>query len=121
MNSGTASGLISPQQFYTCRPTLQLVLFYDVPLLTMVPQQVHLHRQWLGKRHQGCHPNWLFVYLLRCISVCFLVHKFQHYWAEKYFKYIPGRTVLSYMEIFIYPWYSGEGRFLNHLSSFFPS
>ena len=48
MNKRTASDLICPHQFYTCSPTLQLVLFYDVPPLTMVPQQVHLHGQ-LGK------------------------------------------------------------------------
>jgi hypothetical protein len=47
MNNVTASGLISPH--YTCSPTLQLVLFYDVPPLKMVPEQVHLHGQWLGK------------------------------------------------------------------------
>jgi hypothetical protein len=47
MNNVTASGLISPH--YTCSPTLRLVSFYDVPPLKMVPQQVHLHGQWLGK------------------------------------------------------------------------
>jgi hypothetical protein len=52
MNNVTASGLISPH--YTCSPTLLLVLFYDVTPLTMVPEQVHLHGQWLGKRHQEC-------------------------------------------------------------------
>jgi hypothetical protein len=50
MNNVTASVLISPH--YTCSPTLQLVLFCDVPPLMMVPQQLHLHGQWLGKRHQ---------------------------------------------------------------------
>jgi hypothetical protein len=50
----TASGLISP---HTCSPTLQLVLFYDVRPLTMVPEQVHLHGQWLGKRHQEFPSN----------------------------------------------------------------
>jgi len=90
--------------------------------LTMVPQQVHLHGQWLGKRQHGCPPIWwLFVYLLHCIWVCFLLYEYEHFWAEEYFKYIPGRTVLSYMEICIYPRYSGEGRFLNSLSLFFPS
>jgi hypothetical protein len=33
---------------------------------------------------------------------------------------IPGRAVLSYMEI-IYPWYTGECKFLNRLNLFFPS
>ena len=45
--------------------------------------------------------------------------KFEHFWSKEYFKYISGRTVLSYTEIFIYPWYSGEGRFVNRLSLFF--
>ena len=63
----------------------------------------------------------LFVYLLLCISVCFLLYEFEHFWAEEYFKYIPGRAVLSYLEIFIYPWYTGECRFLNRLHLFFPS
>jgi hypothetical protein len=52
MNNVTASGLISSH--YTCTPTLQLVLFYDVSPLMMVPEQVHLHGQWLGKRDQEC-------------------------------------------------------------------
>jgi len=52
---------------------------------------------------------------------CFLQYKFEHFWAEKYFKYIPGRAVLSYMEIFIYPWYTGEYMFLNCLNLFFSS
>jgi hypothetical protein len=52
MNNVTASGLICPH--YTCSPTLQLVLFYDVPPLMMVPEQVHLHGQWLGEGHQKC-------------------------------------------------------------------
>jgi hypothetical protein len=43
MTNVTASGLISPH--YTCSPTLQLVSFYDVPPLMMLPQQVHLHGQ----------------------------------------------------------------------------
>jgi hypothetical protein len=44
MNNVTASGLISPH--CTCSPTLQLVLFYDVPPDTaMVPEQAHLHGQ----------------------------------------------------------------------------
>jgi hypothetical protein len=47
MNNVTASGLISLH--HTCSPTLQLVLFYDVPPLKMVHQQVHLHGHWLGK------------------------------------------------------------------------
>ena len=106
MNKRTASCLISPHQFYArCSPTLHLVLFYDMPPLTMVTQQVHLHGQWLGKRQHGCLPTWwVFVYLLRCISVCFLLYKFEHFWAEEYFKYIPGRTARRYKEIFIYPW-----------------
>jgi hypothetical protein len=54
MNNVTASGLISPH--YTCSPTLQLVLFY-VPPLMMVPEQVYLHGQWLGKRHQEFPSN----------------------------------------------------------------
>jgi hypothetical protein len=49
------SGLISPH--YTCNPTLQLVLFDDVCRLIMVPEQVHLHGQWLGKRHQEFPSN----------------------------------------------------------------
>jgi len=53
-------------------------------------------------------PLLLFVYLLLCISVCFLLYKFEHFWAEEYFKYIPGRAVLSYMEIFVYAWYTGK-------------
>ena len=53
MNNMTASCLIHPHQFYTrCSPTLQLVLFYDVP------QQVHLHGKWLGKRQHGCPSTW---------------------------------------------------------------
>jgi hypothetical protein len=52
MNNVTASGLISSH--YTCSPILQQILFYDVPPLTMVHEQVHLHGQWLGKRHQEC-------------------------------------------------------------------
>jgi len=62
-----------------------------------------------------------FVYLLHCTSVCFLLYKFQHFWAEECFKYIPGRVVLSYTEIFIYLWYSRKCSFLNHLNLFFPS
>jgi len=55
MNNKTASGMICPHQFYTCcSPILQLVLFYDVPPLMMLPQQVYLHGQWLGKRHHEC-------------------------------------------------------------------
>jgi len=69
----------------------------------MVPQQVHLHGQRLGKRQHECPPTWsLFDYLLHYISVCFLRYNFQHFWAEEYFKYIPGRTVLGYMEIFLF-------------------
>ena len=50
MNNRIASGLICPHQFYACcSPTLQLVLFYDVPPLTIVLQQVYIHGQWLGK------------------------------------------------------------------------
>ena len=45
----------------------------------------------------------LFVYLLLCISVCFLVYVFEHFWAEKYFKYIQWRAVLSYFEILFTP------------------
>jgi hypothetical protein len=33
INNMTASGLICPRQFYACCPTLQLVVFYDVPPL----------------------------------------------------------------------------------------
>jgi hypothetical protein len=33
----------------------------------------------------------------------FLLHKFEHFWAEEYFKYIPGRTVLSYIHILFIP------------------
>jgi hypothetical protein len=51
----TSSGLISPHN--TCSPTLQLVLFYDVCPLMMVPEQVHLHGLWLGKRHQEFPSN----------------------------------------------------------------
>jgi hypothetical protein len=40
MNNVTSSGLISPHHTYS--PTLQLVLFCDVPSLTMVTQQVQL-------------------------------------------------------------------------------
>jgi len=70
MNKTTASGLICPHQFFTCSPTLHLVLFYLVPPLTVVPQQEHLHGQWLGKRYHGCPPIWwLFVYMLHWISV----------------------------------------------------
>jgi hypothetical protein len=47
MNNVAACGLIFPH--YTCSPTLQLVLFYDVHPLTVMPEQVHLHVQWLGK------------------------------------------------------------------------
>ena len=58
MNNMT-SGLICPHQFYTCcSPTLQLVVFYDVPLSMMVPQQVYLHGQWLVKRHHRCSSTW---------------------------------------------------------------
>ena len=57
MNNKT-SGLICPHKFYTCcSPTLQLVLFFDVPPLTMVPQQVH-HVQWLGWTCHGCPSTW---------------------------------------------------------------
>ena len=52
MNKVTASGLICPNQFYTCSPIVQLVLFYDVP------QQVHHYGQWLGKRQHGCPLTW---------------------------------------------------------------
>jgi len=31
-------------------------LFYDVPLLMMMPQQIHLHGQWLGKKHHNVLP-----------------------------------------------------------------
>jgi hypothetical protein len=55
MNIVTASGLISPH--YICSPTLQLVLFYDVRPFTMVPEQVHLLGQWLGKRHKEFPSN----------------------------------------------------------------
>jgi hypothetical protein len=55
MNNVTASGLISPH--YTYSPTLQLVLFYDVHPWMMVPEEVHLHGQWLGKRHQEFPSN----------------------------------------------------------------
>jgi hypothetical protein len=122
MKNRPASGLISPHQFYTCSPTRQLVLFYDVPPLTMVPQQVRLHGQWLGKWHHGVLPldGFLFICCVAYRLVSFF-YKFEHFWAEEYLKNIPGRTVLSCMEIFIYPWYSGEGRFLNRLSLFFPS
>jgi hypothetical protein len=57
MNNRTASGPISPHQSYACSPTLQLVLFYDLPPLTIEPQQVHLHGEWLGERHHGCPPT----------------------------------------------------------------
>ena len=57
MNNRRASDRICPHQF-CCRPTLQLVLFYDVPPLTVVPQQVPLHGQWLGKRHHNCLSTW---------------------------------------------------------------
>ena len=54
MINRTASGLICQHQFYTCcNPTQQLVLFYVVPPLMMVPQQIYLHGQWLGKGHHG--------------------------------------------------------------------
>jgi hypothetical protein len=59
--------------------------------------------------------------LLLCIAVCFLLYEFEHFWAEEYFKYIPRRAVLSYLEIFIYPWYTAECRFLNRLNLYFPS
>ena len=39
----------------------------------------------------------------RCISVCFLQCKFEHFWAKKYFKHIPGRAVLRYMDILFIP------------------
>jgi hypothetical protein len=70
----TASDLISPH--YTCSPTLQLVLFYDVHPLTMVPEQVHLHGQWLGKRHQEFPSNgWgEFTYTCRCQEVHYNYH-----------------------------------------------
>jgi hypothetical protein len=105
MNNRAASGLISPHQLYTCcSPTQQLVSFYDVSPLTMAPQQIYLRGQWLGKRHHGCPPTWwLFANLLLCLSVCFILYKVEHFCAEECFKHIPGRTVLSYMEIFIYP------------------
>jgi len=69
----------------------------------MVPQQVHLLGQWLGKIPHGCPTWWLFVYLLRCLSVCFLLYKSENSWAEEYFKYIPGRIVLSYIENLFIP------------------
>ena len=72
----------------------------------------------LGDREPSC---FFFVYLLLCILVCFLAYMFEHFWAEEYFKYIQGRAVLSYSEIFIYPWYTGECRFLNRLNFFFPA
>jgi hypothetical protein len=46
------------------------------------------------------------------ISLFHSVH-FQQFCAEEYFKYIQGRVAFSYMEIFIYPWYSRKRRFLN--------
>jgi hypothetical protein len=49
-------------------------------------------------------PSFLFVCLLRCISVCFLLRKFEHFWAEEYFKYFPGRAVLSYMVVVAGGW-----------------
>jgi len=32
--------------------------YFMCPPLTMVPQQVHLHGQWFGKRNYGCPPIW---------------------------------------------------------------
>jgi hypothetical protein len=61
------------------------------------------------------------VYLLLRIPVCFLLHMFENLWAEEYFKYIPGRAILCCIEFFIYPRYTGECRFLNHLNLFLPS
>jgi hypothetical protein len=46
---------------------------------------------------------------------------FENFCAEEYLKYIPGRAVLSYIEFFIYPRYTGECRFLNDLNLFHPS
>jgi hypothetical protein len=63
----------------------------------------------------------LTLYLRFCASISeqsfsnFFVEK--QVCAEKYFKYVEGRAVLSYLVIFIYPWYSGKHRFLN-LQSF---
>ena len=66
-------------------------------------------------------PVYSFCPFAALISVCFLLYKFEHFRGEEYFKYIPGRAVLSYMEVFIYPWYSGECSFLIRLILFFPS
>jgi hypothetical protein len=55
-NNVTAFGLISPH--YTCSPTMQLVLFYDMPPLTMVPEKVHLQGHWLGKI-SGMSLHWM--------------------------------------------------------------
>ena len=59
VNNMKASDLICPHQFYTSySPTWQLVLFYDFRPLMMVPQQIHLHEHWLGKKHHGCPSTW---------------------------------------------------------------
>ena len=92
MNNMT-SGLICPHQFYTCcSPTLQLVVFYDVPLSMMVPQQVYLHGQWLVKRHHRCSSTWwargdpvgvIFFRLFSDFQKCLFTHFFSlwHYCA----------------------------------------
>jgi hypothetical protein len=41
-----------------CSRTLLLVLFYVVPPLTMVPQPLHPHGHWLGKKHHACPSTW---------------------------------------------------------------
>jgi hypothetical protein len=59
--------------------------------------------------------------LLAVLHIC-LFHSvnFQQFCAE-YFKYIQGRIVFSYKEMFIYPWYCRKYMFLNLLNMFFPS
>jgi len=57
---------------------------------------------WAGKRHHGCPSTWWSRWS-RCISVCFLPYKFEHFWAVQYFKQIPGWAVLRYMDILFIP------------------
>jgi len=57
---------------------------------------------WAGKRHRGCPSTWWSRWS-HCISVCFLLYKFEHFWAVEYFKQIPGWAVLRYMDILFIP------------------
>jgi hypothetical protein len=76
MNNKTAPNWICPHQFYTCRQTLQLALFYDVPPLTVAPQQEHFHGRGLGKTHHECPVGMIFFRLFQFCRKCLFRHFF---------------------------------------------